>query len=112
MSDSTPRATAQTHGLRLVVDEFPDERFSHRSVRQLAAPPPPHLVPVLAELSRGTPDTVACRNLHMSPRTYSRRVAELLEHLGAESRFQGGAQAVRRGWLVGACLADTAEGAR
>jgi DNA-binding NarL/FixJ family response regulator len=65
---------------------------------------------VLAELSRGTPDTVACRNLHMSPRTYSRRVAELLDHLGAESRFQGGAQAVRRGWLVGACRADAAEG--
>lgn len=109
MSDLTPRTEAIAHVLRLVVDEFPDERFTHRSVRELSAPPPPHLVLVLAELSRGTPDTVACRNLHLSPRTYSRRVAELLDHLGAESRFQGGAQSVRRGWLVGACLADTAE---
>ncbi|WP_326796489.1 hypothetical protein OG946_14265 [Streptomyces sp. NBC_01808] len=110
MSDSTPRKESHAHGLRLVVGAFPDELFDPRPVRRLPAPPPPHLVPVLAELSRGTPDTVACRNLHLSPRTYSRRVAELLECLGAESRFQGGAQAVRRGWLVGACLADTAEG--
>ncbi|MFW6722123.1 hypothetical protein ACHZ98_18570 [Streptomyces sp. MAR4 CNY-716] len=110
MSDSTPRNEAQAHGLRLVGGTFPDELFTHRPVRRSSAPPPPHLVPVLAELSRGTPDTVACRNLHLSPRTYSRRVAELLECLGAESRFQGGAQAVRRGWLVGACLADAAEG--
>ncbi|GAA2123855.1 hypothetical protein [Streptomyces synnematoformans] len=79
-------------------------------LRRLPDPPPAHLIPVLAELSRGTPDTVACRNLHVSPRTYSRRVAELLAHLGAESRFQGGAQAVRWGWLVGACLPDAAEG--
>ncbi|WP_253911254.1 hypothetical protein [Streptomyces sp. CNQ-509] len=106
MSDSTPRKESHAHGLRLVVGAFPDELFTPRR----PAPPPPHLVPVLAELSRGTPGTVACRNLRMSPRTYSRRVAELLECLGAQSRFQGGAQAVRRGWLVGACLAGTAEG--
>jgi hypothetical protein len=28
-----------------------------------------------------------------------RRVAELLDELGAGSRFQAGAEAVRRGWL-------------
>lgn len=35
----------------------------------------------------------------MSPRTYSRRVAELLEYLGVATRFQGGAEITLRWWL-------------
>ncbi|MEV0001530.1 hypothetical protein AB0H28_04490 [Micromonospora sp. NPDC050980] len=63
------------------------------------APVPEHLVPVLAQLLTGAPDTAACRRLNMSPRTFSRRVAELLDHIGVESRFQAGVEAVRRGWV-------------
>ncbi|WP_431936029.1 hypothetical protein [Micromonospora sp. RP3T] len=63
------------------------------------APVPEHLVPVLAQLLTGAPDTSACRKLNMSPRTFSRRVAELLDHIGVESRFQAGVEAVRRGWI-------------
>lgn len=51
---------------------------------------PPHLRPILRALMLGVIDTTACRELNISSRTFSRRVAELLEHLGAESRFQAG----------------------
>jgi hypothetical protein len=35
----------------------------------------------------------------MSRRTFARRVAALMDHLGATSRFQVGVQAVRRGLI-------------
>ncbi|GAA5083135.1 DNA-binding transcriptional ArsR family regulator [Thermocatellispora tengchongensis] len=60
---------------------------------------PGHLVGPLQQLLDGAPDTIACRRLSMSQRTFSRRVAELLDHLGATTRFQGGVEAVRRGWV-------------
>ncbi|MDH2428494.1 hypothetical protein [Sphaerisporangium sp. TRM90804] len=60
---------------------------------------PAYLLPVLEELAMGTPDATACRNLHMSARTFSRRVAALLDALGAKTRFQGGMAVVHRGIL-------------
>lgn len=60
---------------------------------------PAHLRPVLEQLLAGTTDDVASRRLNMSTRTFSRRVAELLECLQARSRFQAGVQAVQRGLL-------------
>jgi len=59
--------------------------------------PPAHLLPVLRELLAGTLDVTASRRLNMSPRTFNRRVAELLQYLGAQTRFQGGVQAVMQG---------------
>lgn len=47
-------------------------------------------MPVLAELMAGSTDRVACRNLRVSPRTYSRRLAELLTLIGVDTRFQCG----------------------
>ncbi|TLQ48512.1 hypothetical protein FEF34_28025 [Streptomyces marianii] len=47
-------------------------------------------------LLSGQTDETASRKLGISPRTYSRRVAELLEHLDVTTRFQGGAELVRR----------------
>jgi DNA-binding NarL/FixJ family response regulator len=35
----------------------------------------------------------------MSLRTVRRRVAEVMAELGADSRFQAGVEATRRGWL-------------
>ncbi|TCC44980.1 response regulator transcription factor [Kribbella capetownensis] len=61
--------------------------------------PPPHLAVILPALASGAPDEVAAPRLGLSPRTYSRRVAELLKVLGVHSRFQAGAEAIRRGWL-------------
>lgn len=48
---------------------------------------------VLDLLSQGVKDESAARTLGLGVRTYRRRVAELMEALGAESRFQAGARA-------------------
>jgi DNA-binding CsgD family transcriptional regulator len=58
---------------------------------------PAHLDQILGELAGGSTDVQAARNLHLSHRTVSRHVAELLEHLGARSRLQAGVVAVRSG---------------
>jgi DNA-binding NarL/FixJ family response regulator len=54
---------------------------------------------LLRQLAGGAKDEQIARSLGLSVRTVRRRVAELLDQLGAESRFQAGAEAVRRGWL-------------
>ncbi|MGW8333423.1 helix-turn-helix transcriptional regulator [Streptomyces sp. NPDC055808] len=48
---------------------------------------------ILRALAAGHTDEVAARQLGMSLRTYRRRVAELMEALGATSRFQAGLRA-------------------
>lgn len=58
---------------------------------------PAHLERLLVELSRGATDAQAARNMHVSLRTLSRHVAELLKFLGARSRLQAGVAAVRNG---------------
>lgn len=63
------------------------------------AGPPPALAALLPVLAVGEPGDVACRRLGISPRTYSRRVRELLALLGVRTRFQAGVEATRRGWL-------------
>ncbi|MFC5291172.1 BTAD domain-containing putative transcriptional regulator [Actinokineospora guangxiensis] len=62
--------------------------------------PPAHLRAVLEQLLSGATDTTASRRLGLSPRTYSRRVSELLDYLGVDSRFQAGAEALHRGWIT------------
>jgi DNA-binding NarL/FixJ family response regulator len=56
---------------------------------------PDHLAPVLEQLMRGHTDVTASRRLNISPRTFSRRVAELLDYLGVQTRFQGGMEVAR-----------------
>ena len=48
---------------------------------------------VLRALGSGATDTAAARELGISVRTYRRRVAEILDALGAGSRFQAGVRA-------------------
>ncbi|MEV5612878.1 DNA-binding response regulator [Streptomyces sp. NPDC052225] len=48
---------------------------------------------ILRALGSGATDETAARDLGMSVRTYRRRVAELLDILGADSRFQAGLRA-------------------
>ncbi|MFC1416675.1 helix-turn-helix domain-containing protein [Streptacidiphilus cavernicola] len=50
-------------------------------------------------LHAGLKDEAISRQLGISERTVRRRVTSLISRLGATSRFQAGAQAVRRGWL-------------
>lgn len=86
--------TADVEAFRMhLTNRFSDSQERKRCVPSL----PAHLWPVLEQLLIGAPDVTACRRLNMSPRTFSRRVAELLECLGVQTRFQGGAEAVRRG---------------
>lgn len=53
-----------------------------------------------ALLASGAKDDVVARHLGASTRTLSRRVAEMMDHLHVRTRFQAGAQAVRRGWIT------------
>lgn len=54
---------------------------------------------LLRELARGARDDQIARTLGLSLRTVRRRIADIFDELGVESRFQAGVEAVRRGWL-------------
>ncbi len=54
---------------------------------------------MLLQLARGAKDEQIARALGISLRTVRRRVAEIMAELGADSRFQAGVEAVRRGWV-------------
>ncbi|MQA60571.1 MAG: transcriptional regulator TrmB, partial [Actinophytocola sp.] len=54
---------------------------------------------LLTLLAAGVKDETIARQLMISPRTVTRRVAELLDERGARTRFQAGALAQQRGWL-------------
>lgn len=59
---------------------------------------PAHLRPVLAVLLSGATDVTASRILNVSPRTFSRRLAELLEYFEVQTRFQAGVEVGLHGW--------------
>jgi DNA-binding CsgD family transcriptional regulator len=54
---------------------------------------------LLQQLAAGALDEQIARKLGISLRTVRRRVADLMSELGADSRFQAGVEAVRRGWI-------------
>ncbi|MCW2797555.1 DNA-binding response regulator [Nocardioides sp.] len=54
---------------------------------------------LLQQLASGAQDEQIARRLGVSLRTVRRRVADTLSELGADTRFQAGVEAVRRGWL-------------
>ncbi|MEE1796988.1 LuxR C-terminal-related transcriptional regulator [Streptomyces sp. BE308] len=54
---------------------------------------------LLSLLAKGHTDATAARRLGVSLRTVRRMNAELTARLEARSRFQAGAEAVRRGWV-------------
>jgi DNA-binding CsgD family transcriptional regulator len=54
---------------------------------------------VLTLLAAGATDAAIARHLDISLRTAQRRISEIMAALGAETRFQAGIQAARRGWL-------------
>jgi DNA-binding CsgD family transcriptional regulator len=53
----------------------------------------------LALLARGLSDEAVALQTHTSTRTVRRRIAALMRELDAQTRFQAGVEAVRRGWL-------------
>lgn len=54
---------------------------------------------LLVLLAAGVKDEAIARQLGLSVRTLRRRVRRLLDLLGAQTRFQAGMQAARRGWI-------------
>jgi DNA-binding NarL/FixJ family response regulator len=54
---------------------------------------------ILTYLAAGLKDEVIARRLGIAPRTAQRRVARLMDLLGAETRFQAGLHATKMGWL-------------
>jgi DNA-binding CsgD family transcriptional regulator len=50
-------------------------------------------------LAAGMTDQAAARHLRLSYRTTRRRIAELMDVLAAQSRFQAGVQAAHKGWV-------------
>jgi DNA-binding CsgD family transcriptional regulator len=54
---------------------------------------------LLEQLASGAKDEQIARAFGLSLRTVRRRIADILIELGVDTRFQAGAEAVRRGWL-------------
>ncbi|MBY5162490.1 helix-turn-helix transcriptional regulator [Salsipaludibacter albus] len=54
---------------------------------------------LLTNLAAGLTDKAIARDLEVSERTVRRRISQLQELLGAQTRFQLGVQASRHGWL-------------
>lgn len=54
---------------------------------------------LLHELAHGAKDEQLARAMGVSLRTVRRRIADLMQELGATSRFEAGVEAVRRGWI-------------
>jgi hypothetical protein len=104
--DGIGRSSRAAHyGARSPIEPGPVPETSPINV-----PLPPHLVPVLDQLLRAPTDITASRMLDISPRTFSRRVAELLEHLGVQTRFQGGVTVALSGWVAAARDEDPGDG--
>ncbi|WP_030206861.1 LuxR C-terminal-related transcriptional regulator [Streptomyces sp. NRRL S-87] len=59
----------------------------------------PQLATVLRFLADGHTDDAIAKRLGVSSRTARRLATELMDRLGARSRFEAGARAVQRGWL-------------
>jgi len=61
-------------------------------------PPAPERI-VLELLAAGLPDKAIARQLGCHQRTVQRHVGALMDELAADTRFQAGLQAAKRGWL-------------
>lgn len=63
------------------------------------APRREHHRTLLGLLAAGLTDEAIARQMGWHPRTAQRHVRDLMAELGAQTRFQAGLQAARRGWL-------------
>ena len=61
--------------------------------------PTDHDAVLLTLLATGLTDEAIARQLDVSQRTVQRYIRGLMDRLGADTRFQAGLQAARRGWL-------------
>jgi DNA-binding CsgD family transcriptional regulator len=73
----------------------------HQPAAQRATARPPAQQRLVSLLLSGLTDEAIGRQLGISHRTVQRRIAELMAELGAQTRFQAGAQAALRGYYFG-----------
>lgn len=88
-------ATPLRAGLGEPATREPDERPSPVGAVDLTA----QQLTILRHLAEGETDQAIARHLGITPRTVTRRVSEIYEVLGVDSRFQAGAMASRLGLL-------------
>lgn len=62
-------------------------------------PPTEEELTIIRMLAKGLTDEVVAQRVGISKRTYRRRLKAAMRKLGASSRFEAGAAAVRKGWL-------------
>lgn len=72
---------------------------THTGRGQRDRDPTPEERELLALLTAEVKDDVIARELGISVRTLGRRLRDLMDALGATSRFRAGVEAARRGWL-------------
>lgn len=99
---SPRRVLVQERGLVMVLAAYFEQLWERATAlpeldRSTARPDLRRLL--LQEMATGAKDEQVARNLGLSLRTVRRRVADLQIELGADSRFQAGVEAVRRGWV-------------
>lgn len=97
-----PRTVVRQRGLIEALTMWFDQLWAAASPvpgLERAQPRPDLRRLLLQELASGAQDEQIARRLDVSLRTVRRRVADLLHELGADTRFQAGAEAARRGWL-------------
>lgn len=96
-----PLAVVRQRGVVEAMTSWFEELWGRAAVPSLAAAEP--LLDLrqflLEQLASGAHDEQIARKLGISLRTVRRRVAALMTELGADSRFQAGVEAARRGWL-------------
>ncbi|QIX25413.1 response regulator transcription factor [Nocardioides sp. JQ2195] len=86
-------------GMTAVLAELFEEIWSRAVVVPGAARGDTDRRMLLQQMGRGMRDEQIARTMGLSLRTVRRRVADLLQELGVDTRFQAGVEAVRRGWV-------------
>lgn len=99
---SSPLVTALSH----LFDSLWDRAIPvHEALNQRAASRQGHIPmheldrQILALMAAGVKDAGIARQLGIGLRTVRRRIGMLMEQLDAETRYQAGLQAARRGWM-------------
>ena len=101
-----PLAVVRQRGVVEGMLRWFEELWGRAAVPGLAVPSGEEVQPrvdlrrfLLEQLAAGAHDEQIARKLGISLRTVRRRVAGLMSELGADSRFQAGVEAARRGWI-------------
>ncbi len=93
------RRSSLADGLVVAFDALWAEADAPGYIKVTAIAEPTLPLEILRKLATGTKDHLIARELGISQRSLSRRLRELMDVLGASSRFQAGVEAARRGWV-------------